>query len=296
MTHQSSTFINIILTFSSCLWNTFNKAILLLRIWQSSVNQKTTPLFWSNFQHSDSSVREFRDYCSKQKSFMLLQLLLWCFNRLISWFLLSFILETLQKHCVHAQFPGSEHVCMTLWSYLALFSSLKSPVHTVFHSVCPHSWFLWGWRSGRVSAVKQIDCFIVINVFDVFFFYPQTWQPPLRPQRKCDCIRIQTLYLPVGCVCACEQVGGHTMLPIRWMPPESIMYRKFTTESDVWSFGVILWEIFTYGKQPWFHLSNNEVPAEVMHTSLRVYGESEANQRKFHGSDSEMFLYFFCAH
>ncbi|XP_069078828.1 NT-3 growth factor receptor isoform X2 [Pleurodeles waltl] len=55
------------------------------------------------------------------------------------------------------------------------------------------------------------------------------------------------------------KVGGHTMLPIRWMPPESIMYRKFTTESDVWSFGVILWEIFTYGKQPWFQLSNTEV-------------------------------------
>ncbi|KAJ7409401.1 hypothetical protein WISP_114134 [Willisornis vidua] len=55
------------------------------------------------------------------------------------------------------------------------------------------------------------------------------------------------------------RVGGHTMLPIRWMPPESIMYRKFTTESDVWSFGVILWEIFTYGKQPWFQLSNTEV-------------------------------------
>lgn len=60
--------------------------------------------------------------------------------------------------------------------------------------------------------------------------------------------------LPLFC-----QVGGHTMLPIRWMPPESIMYRKFTTESDVWSLGVVLWEIFTYGKQPWYQLSNNEV-------------------------------------
>lgn len=43
------------------------------------------------------------------------------------------------------------------------------------------------------------------------------------------------------------------------MPPESILYRKFTAESDIWSFGVVLWEIFTYGKQPWYQLSNTEV-------------------------------------
>ncbi|XP_038624611.1 high affinity nerve growth factor receptor isoform X1 [Tachyglossus aculeatus] len=54
------------------------------------------------------------------------------------------------------------------------------------------------------------------------------------------------------------RVGGRTMLPIRWMPPESILYRKFTAESDVWSFGVVLWEIFTHGKQPWYQLSNLE--------------------------------------
>uniref|UniRef100_A0A8C3RYW4 Tyrosine-protein kinase receptor n=1 Tax=Chelydra serpentina TaxID=8475 RepID=A0A8C3RYW4_CHESE len=54
------------------------------------------------------------------------------------------------------------------------------------------------------------------------------------------------------------RVGGRTMLPIRWMPPESILYRKFTAESDIWSFGVVLWEIFTYGKQPWYQLSNTE--------------------------------------
>ncbi|KAI1904527.1 hypothetical protein AGOR_G00006560 [Albula goreensis] len=60
------------------------------------------------------------------------------------------------------------------------------------------------------------------------------------------------------------RVGGQTMLPIRWMTPESIMYRKFSTESDVWSFGVILWEIFTYGKQPWYQLSNNEVIECIM--------------------------------
>ncbi|XP_022255654.1 BDNF/NT-3 growth factors receptor-like [Limulus polyphemus] len=59
------------------------------------------------------------------------------------------------------------------------------------------------------------------------------------------------------------RVGKNTMLPIRWMPPESILHRKFTAESDVWSFGVLLWEVFTYGRQPWYESSNIEVIQHV---------------------------------
>ena len=49
------------------------------------------------------------------------------------------------------------------------------------------------------------------------------------------------------------------MLPVRWMAPESIMYGKFTLESDIWSYGVVLWETFTFGKQPYYGHSNEEV-------------------------------------
>ncbi|XP_053726281.1 inactive tyrosine-protein kinase transmembrane receptor ROR1 isoform X1 [Synchiropus splendidus] len=59
-----------------------------------------------------------------------------------------------------------------------------------------------------------------------------------------------------------------TLLPIRWMPPEAIAYGKFTTESDIWSFGVVLWEIFSYGLQPYYGFSNQEVMEMVRKRQL----------------------------
>lgn len=55
------------------------------------------------------------------------------------------------------------------------------------------------------------------------------------------------------------RVQSKSLLPVRWMPSEAILYGKFTTESDVWSFGVVLWEIYSYGIQPYFGYSNQEV-------------------------------------
>uniref|UniRef100_A0A7N8XMH1 non-specific protein-tyrosine kinase n=1 Tax=Mastacembelus armatus TaxID=205130 RepID=A0A7N8XMH1_9TELE len=50
-----------------------------------------------------------------------------------------------------------------------------------------------------------------------------------------------------------------TRLPIKWMAPESINFRRFTTASDVWMFAVCVWELMSRGQQPFFWLENRDV-------------------------------------
>uniref|UniRef100_A0A8C9WNZ3 receptor protein-tyrosine kinase n=1 Tax=Scleropages formosus TaxID=113540 RepID=A0A8C9WNZ3_SCLFO len=52
-------------------------------------------------------------------------------------------------------------------------------------------------------------------------------------------------------------LGGK--IPIRWTAPEAIQYRKFTSSSDVWSYGIVMWEIMSYGERPYWDMSNQDV-------------------------------------
>jgi Eph receptor B1 len=48
-------------------------------------------------------------------------------------------------------------------------------------------------------------------------------------------------------------------IPVRWTAPEAIAFRKFTSASDVWSFGIVMWEVMSYGERPYWTWSNQDV-------------------------------------
>ena len=51
--------------------------------------------------------------------------------------------------------------------------------------------------------------------------------------------------------------------PVKWTAPEAISFGKFTVKSDVWSFGILLMEVFTYGQVPYPGMNNREVIDQV---------------------------------
>ena len=57
------------------------------------------------------------------------------------------------------------------------------------------------------------------------------------------------------------QTGGK--IPVRWTAPEAILYRKFNTASDMWSFGVLMWEVMSYGQTPYGDTDNFTIMDEL---------------------------------
>lgn len=48
-------------------------------------------------------------------------------------------------------------------------------------------------------------------------------------------------------------------IPVKWTAPEALCYRKYSTASDVWSFGCVLYEIWSLGYKPFHDVTNAEV-------------------------------------
>ncbi|XP_033337466.2 vascular endothelial growth factor receptor 3 isoform X1 [Megalopta genalis] len=59
-------------------------------------------------------------------------------------------------------------------------------------------------------------------------------------------------------------------LPIRWMSPEALRDRSFSSKSDVWSFGVVLWEICTYGAFPYSNVQDDRLSSYIVKENGRL--------------------------
>lgn len=72
--------------------------------------------------------------------------------------------------------------------------------------------------------------------------------------RSQDTVTVRFRFLRLCPLCS---QGGK--IPIRWTAPEAIQYRKFTSASDVWSYGIVMWEVMSYGERPYWDMTNQDV-------------------------------------
>ncbi|KFZ52021.1 Tyrosine-protein kinase BTK, partial [Podiceps cristatus] len=68
--------------------------------------------------------------------------------------------------------------------------------------------------------------------------------------------------------------------PVRWSPPEVLLYSKFSSKSDIWAFGVLMWEVYSLGKMPYERFNNSETTEHVIQ-GLRLYRPQQASERVY---------------
>ncbi|XP_077324528.1 tyrosine-protein kinase ITK/TSK [Lithobates pipiens] len=68
--------------------------------------------------------------------------------------------------------------------------------------------------------------------------------------------------------------------PVKWSAPEVFQYGNYSSKSDVWAYGVLVWEIFSEGKVPFEHLSNSDAVKEIS-SGLRLFKPKLATERVY---------------
>lgn len=71
-------------------------------------------------------------------------------------------------------------------------------------------------------------------------------------------------------------------LPIAWCAPECISFLRFTSSSDVWAYGVCLWEIFSYGFQPWAAMTGLQILEAIDHPNCQRLEQPDCCPKEYY--------------
>lgn len=123
--------------------------------------------------------------------------------------------------------------------------------------------------------LNDLQCSSALSTYHAFlcFFF---FSPPslgfLLEELGCACPIVLDCKALAGMSRMCAQAAEAGVLtsssswqggkiPVRWTAPEAIAYRKFTSASDVWSYGIVMWEVMSFGERPYWDMSNQDVSA-----------------------------------
>jgi serine/threonine protein kinase len=69
-----------------------------------------------------------------------------------------------------------------------------------------------------------------------------------------------------------------TPFPLRWSSPEVLLYREYSSKSDIWSYGILLWEIYSLGQIPFGESISNDFAAQLIKSGRMPNTPLLANQ------------------
>ncbi|KAJ7311392.1 hypothetical protein JRQ81_007012 [Phrynocephalus forsythii] len=77
-----------------------------------------------------------------------------------------------------------------------------------------------------------------------------------------------------------SSTGGMKQIPVKWTAPEALNYGRYSPESDVWSFGVLMWETFSLGATPYPNMSNQQT-REAVEKGIRMSAPTQCPEEAY---------------